>query len=311
MPEFEPWVLILVRVLGIAAVAVIAFVLARGAIGVAVRGLLERREAAEPEWAPMSAAELERRVRTLQRLAVRITGALIGLVGALMALGEFDIDIGPAVAGLGVVGIAVGFGAQTLIRDWLAGVFIILENQYSHGDIVQIAGVDGVVEDISLRRTMLRDLSGTVHTVPNGQVGVASNLSRGWARVNLDVAVAYDTDIERASELINRVGTALADDPEWGPRIIEPPQVLRINSLDDSGVTLKILGQVRPAEQWAVAGELRKRLLATFAAEGVEIPFPHRVLISRPTQPDGAAVDEERRRDGQGGRVAPASEGES
>jgi small conductance mechanosensitive channel len=128
---------------------------------------------------------------------------------------------------------------------------------------------------------VLRNLDGTVHTVPNGSIVVASNMTRGWARVNLDISVAYDTDIDRASSVIDAVGQELNDDPAWGPRVIEPPKVQRVSAFGDSAVTLKVLGQVRPAEQWAVAGELRKRILAAFAREGIEIPFPHQVLISR------------------------------
>jgi small conductance mechanosensitive channel len=189
-----------------------------------------------------------------------------------------------------VVGIAVGLGAQTLVRDWLAGVFIVLENQYSAGDVVAIAGVEGTVEDFSLRRTTLRDLDGTVHSVPNGQIVVASNHTRVWARVNLDIGVAYDTDIERASAIIDAIGTDLAADPEWRDRLLETPTVVRINALGDSGLTLKVLGQVRAAEQWAVAGELRKRILAAFSREGIGVPYPRRVMVTRgaarPGQPD-------------------------
>jgi small conductance mechanosensitive channel len=276
--ELEPWVETTLKVFGILVVALLATWAVRLAVEAAVRHLLERRGLDEGQ---LTADDLERRVKTLQRLAVRISGALIGLIALLMILDQFGISIGPAIAGLGVVGIAVGFGAQTLIRDWLAGVFIILENQYSAGDVVRLSGVDGMVEDFSLRRTTLRDLDGTVHTVPNGAITVASNMTRGWARVNLDISVAYDTDIDRASAIIDDVGRSLAEDPEWRERVIEPPAVKRVNAFGDSAVTLKVLGQVRPAEQWAVAGELRKRILAAFAAAGIEIPFPHRVMVTR------------------------------
>jgi moderate conductance mechanosensitive channel len=276
------------RVALVVVVAIVAFVLLRTAVRVGVRGLLER-SAAEGDPDTMPPMELERRINTIARLIIRIGGAVIGVIAVLMALGEFNIDIGPAIAGLGVVGIAVGFGAQTLIRDWLAGIFIVLENQFSEGDVVRIGGVDGTVESFSLRRTTLRDLDGTVHTVPNGQITVASNMTRLWARVNLDIGVAYDTDIDRATALINAVGDELQADPEWGPRLLEPPKVVRVNALADSAVTLKVLGQVRAAEQWAVAGELRKRILAAFAGNGVEIPFPHRVVVSR----SGSAADAE------------------
>jgi small-conductance mechanosensitive channel len=271
-----------VAVVLILVAALVLIWLARRAIGLATRSLLAQR--AGEEATLMTAADLERRMKTLEVLADRLVAAVVGLVALLMVLSKFEVDIGPAIAGLGVVGIAVGFGAQTLVRDWLSGIFIVIENQYSVGDVVSIAGVDGVVEGFSLRRTILRNLDGTVHNVPNGQIGVASNMTRGFARVNLDVSVAYDTDIERASAVIDRIGEDLQQDPDWRDRITEPPKVMRVNGLGDSAVALKVLGQVAPAQQWAVAGELRKRILAAFAREGIEIPFPHQVLISRQSQ---------------------------
>ena len=134
-----------------------------------------------------------------------------------MILGELDLDIGPAVAGLGVVGIAVGFGAQSLVKDYFNGALILIENQFSKGDVVSIAGVTGTVEDFSLRRTTLRDLDGVVHTVPNGEIRVASNRTRTWARINQNVMVAFGTDIDKAIEVVNDVGQGLAADPEWKP----------------------------------------------------------------------------------------------
>jgi small-conductance mechanosensitive channel len=292
LPTLPENVLPLLRVTLIAIVAVLSYAALRIAVRVSMNGLLERR-GAEADPAEIPPMEVERRVRTIGRLVVRIGGAVITVIAVLMALGQFSIDIGPAVAGLGVVGIAVGFGAQTLIRDWLAGIFVVLENQYSEGDVVRIGGVEGVVESFGLRRTTLRDLDGTVHTVPNGHITVASNLTRLWARVNLDISVAYDTDIDRVTEIINGVGEALQADPEWGPRLLEPPKVVRVSALADSAVTLKVLGQVRAAEQWAVAGELRKRILSAFGRGGVEIPFPHQVIVTRGGQVDPRAVLED------------------
>jgi len=144
-----------------------------------IRRLLERRAAAR-EGTPASQAELDQRIDTLQRLAVRVSGLILLVIAVLMVLGLFEINIAPALAGLGVVGIAVGFGAQALFRDWLAGIFIVVENQYSVGDVVTVAGVSGLVEDISMRRTLLRDLNGALHTVPNGEISVASNLTSDW-----------------------------------------------------------------------------------------------------------------------------------
>lgn len=269
-------------VLTVALIVIAALVgiwLSRRAIRLASRSVIAQHVG--EDGALMTPAGLERRMRTLEKLGDRLAAVVIALIALLMILSEFDVDIAPAIAGLGVAGIAVGFGAQALVRDWLSGIFIVIENQYSVGDVVSIAGVDGVVEDFSLRRTVLRNLDGTVHNVPNGQIVVASNMTRGWARVNLDVSVAYDTDIDRASSVIDRIGEEMKADPNWAEKILEAPKVVRVNGLDDSSVALKVLGQVLPAQQWSVTGELRKRILAGFAREGIEIPFPHRVLISR------------------------------
>jgi moderate conductance mechanosensitive channel len=277
------------RVLLVLVAAFIAFLAVRTGIRVGVRQLLDR-SSTESGADVLPPAELERRVTTIGRLLVRVASGLLAVIATLMILNLFGIDIAPAIAGLGVAGIAVGLGAQTLVRDWLAGIFIVLENQYSQGDVIRIAGVDGVVEDFSLRRTTLRDLDGTVHTVPNGQITVASNMTRLWARVNLDVGVAYDTNIDRAVEIINRVGDELHAEEEWRARMLEAPKVVRVNALADSAVTLKVLGQVRAAEQWAVAGELRKRILAAFAKERIEIPYPHRVVVNRGRASDAEAA---------------------
>jgi small conductance mechanosensitive channel len=173
--------------------ALVAYLVLRAAVAISVRHLIERR-AGEAHRAVLPRAELERRVATIGTLVVRIAGSVIAVIGALMALDLFGIDIGPAVAGLGVVGIAVGLGAQTLVKDWLAGVFVVLENQYSQGEVVRIAGVDGVVEDFSLRRTVLRATDGTLHSVPNGQIIVASNLSRGGPEL-ADPPAEADADV--------------------------------------------------------------------------------------------------------------------
>jgi small conductance mechanosensitive channel len=305
MPAMPDWNELLAdvawgKVIALTAIVVAALVgiwVARRGIGLAVRSLLAQRMDDE-QTTLMTAADLERRMSTLHQLASRLVTALIAVIAVLMVLDQLGVSIGPAIAGLGVAGIAVGFGAQTLVRDWLAGIFIVIENQYSVGDVVSIGGVDGVVEGFSLRRTVLRNLDGTVHSVPNGQIVVASNMTRGWARVNLDVSVAYDTDIDRATEVINTVGREMEADPEWGERLIEPPAVMRVNALADSAVALKVLGQVKPAQQWAVAGELRKRILRAFAREGIEIPFPHQVLISRDGRSQGDSASASRAESG-------------
>ncbi len=218
---------------------------------------------------------IEKRTNTLVAIFRGVGRVFIVIIGIMMILDEVGVAVAPVLAGFGIAGIAIGFGAQYLIRDLIAGVFIILENQYRVGDIVRVADITGLVEDVTLRKTVLRDLDGIVHHVPNGEIRTASNYTRHFARVNLDVPVAYGTDLDRAISVINRVGKELAEDEKWRRVIKSPPQVLRVNNLGDSGIDIKILGDVKPMEQWAVTGELRLRLKKAFDAEGIEIPWPH------------------------------------
>ena len=287
LPDLPAWVEVALQLALIGIVGLVTFLVLRATVGIGTRHLLERRSE-EAGTGVLPAAELERRVATIGRLTVRIAGTVITVIAVLMALRLFGIDIGPAVAGLGVFGIAVGFGAQTLIRDWLAGIFVVLENQYSHGDVVRIAGVEGVVEDFSLRRTTLRDLDGTVHTVPNGQIVVASNMTRVWAPVNLDVIVADDAGQARAAELIGRVGADLQADPAWASRLLDSPRVARVEALPDGSVQLKVVGQVRAAEQWSVASELRARILAALTKEGIAATSEEAVVGERGHDADAA-----------------------
>jgi len=196
----------------------------------------------------------------------------------LMILSEFGIDIAPLIAGAGVIGLAFGFGGQYLVKDVITGLFIILENQYRVGDVVKIAGIAGLVEDISLRVTILRDLDGTVHHIPHGDVTTVSNMAKGFARVNMNIGISYNADVDKVKEIINRVGNELAEDPEFKEKIIDTPKYVRIDSFDDSSVSLKILGETKPLAQWEIAGELRIRLKRAFDKEGIEIPFPQMVI---------------------------------
>jgi moderate conductance mechanosensitive channel len=275
----------LLPVLLILVVAVLAIRLAALFVHGIVKALLDR-EATEGTAQELSAVELKKRMDTLDDLGARVIQAFIVAIAAMMILGKLGLDIGPAVAGFGVIGIAVGFGAQTLVRDYLNGALILVENQFSIGDVVRLAGVAGTVEDFNLRRTTVRDLDGVVHTIPNGEIKVASNLTRTWARINQDITVAYGTDIDKAIEVVDKVGRELQEDPVWKRRILEPPRVERVEALGEYGVTVKILGSVRAPDQWAAGGEFRKRLLAALEANGIEIPRPQRVILSR----DPAAV---------------------
>lgn len=266
--------ILVVIVVSLISIRIAAFLIHR-----LVKAILDR-EATEGTAQELSAVELRKRMETVEALGTQAVAIFVVLTAAITILGIIGFNIGPAVAGLGIVGIAVGFGAQSLVRDYFNGALILLENQFSKGDVVKIAGVSGTVEDFSLRRTTLRDIEGIVHTVPNGQILVTSNMTRTWGRINQDVTIAYGTDIDRAIGIVDEVGRQLAAEPVWRRRVLEPPHVERVEALGEYGVTIKILGNVRAADRWAAAGELRKRLLEAFAANGIELPRPARVVLA-------------------------------
>ncbi len=219
--------------------------------------------------------EIEKRSSVLSKFLSTAIGSAIVIAAIFMILSEIGLDITPLLAGAGVIGIAIGFGAQSLIKDFLNGLFIILEDYYSKGDVVRIAGVAGLVEEVNLRRTILRDLDGIVHIIPNGEIKIASNFTRNWSRVNLNIPVAYGEDLDHVIEVINRVGEELAKDETFGPMIIGTPKVLRVDNFGDSAIEIKVLGETKPIKQWDVMGQLRQRIKKAFDEEGIEIPWPH------------------------------------
>lgn len=222
--------------------------------------------------------EAERRAHTLEGVAVATFSVALVIIALLMLLSEYGVPIGPLLAGAGIAGIAIGFGAQSLVKDIISGVFILLEDQYREGDVVRIATISGVVEDIDLRRTVLRDLDFIQHYIPNGEITTASNFTKEKSRVNLNVQVAYKENLDHAIDVLNRVGQSLSEDEYFGPLILDPIKVLRVDSFDDSGISIKVLGETLPIRQWEVTGEFRKRIKKAFDEEGIEIPFPHRTL---------------------------------
>jgi small-conductance mechanosensitive channel len=220
-------------------------------------------------------AEMAKRSETLTSMLSGIIGVIIITIALFSILDEAGVPIAPLLAGAGIVGIAVGFGAQHLIKDFLNGLFILLEDQYNKGDVVKIAGVSGQVEEITLRRTTLRDLDGLVHSIPNGEITTASNYTKGWSRVNLDISVSYQENLDHVIDIINKVCETLASDEYFKAKILKTPQVLRISNFGSSGIDIKILGDTQPLAQWEVTGEIRKRIKKAFDEEGIEIPWPH------------------------------------
>jgi small conductance mechanosensitive channel len=248
--------------------------------------------------------ELKKRADTLSSVTVTTIQISIIFVFLLMIITQIapDVNIAPVLTGAGVLGLAVGFGAQSVVKDILAGLFIIMENQYRKGDVVRIAGETGVVEEINLRRTVLRDLDGVYHVVPNGEIRVSSNMTKQMSRVNLVVSVAYETDLDQATAVINQVGREMAEDPVWKPRIVSAPKSVRIDNLGESGIDIRIMGDVKPSHQWDVGGELRLRLKKAFDKAGIDIPYPHtHIIFDRPPgfMPQGTVsqVEEQKPRD--------------
>jgi len=220
----------------------------------------------------------EKQVKTLIGLLRTICLTLVWVVGIVMSLGQIGLDITPILAGAGIVGLAVGFGAQNLVRDVINGFFMILENQVRIGDVAVVNGTGGLVEAISYRTITLRDLSGTVHIFPNGTVTTLANMTKGWSGYVLDIGVAYKEDTDRVSNVMKEVAKELQNDPELGPKILEPIEILGVDKFGESEVVIKARLKTLPIQQWAVGREYRRRLKKAFDEKGIEIPFPHRTL---------------------------------
>lgn len=220
----------------------------------------------------------EKREHTLVTIFRTASAVIIWLTAIVVILWRLDVNITALMTGAGVVGIIVGFGAQSAIKDFLAGIFIIAENQYRVGDIVSlhVAGKDisGIVEDITIRITRLRDLDGNLHTIQNGEARIVTNQSFGYANVNVDIRVPYEADIDKIEEIINKVGEEMQSDEMWAPHIFEPIQFFRVDGFEDSAVRVKAFGKVEPAMQWDIAGEFRRRLKKSFEKQGIAVPYP-------------------------------------
>jgi len=220
--------------------------------------------------------EREKRADTLIRLITGVSAGVLGIIALFLVLQQAGVDITSAIVGLGVIGVAVGFGAQYLVRDLIAGFFVFSENQYNVNDVIKVGDIGGIVEEISLRRTILRDLDGARHIVPNGEIRMVSNLTQEWSRAHLDISVAYKEDLDRVMALMRKTWEEMKQDPNWGPFMLsDTPWLLRVNEFGDSGITIKMVGETQPVKQWDVMGELRRRIKRVFDEEGVEIPWPH------------------------------------
>ena len=270
----------IVQIAIIVGIAVVFVKAAERAVPQVVLGVIKDRARADtlPE-------EIQKREATLSVVIIGAVKVLVYLTALFMILSGLGINVTPVIAAAGVVGIAVGLGAQSLVRDVLAGIFIILEEQYRVGDWVEIAGQSGSVEDVNLRRTVIRAFDYSMHVIPNGSIGVVANHTKEKARVLLDIPIAYKEDVDRCMELLNEIGKELSEDPDMGPQITAPITALRIGDFADSSVNILCLGQTKPGSQWGVTGEFRRRVKYRFDELGIEIPFPHQTLYWGVDQP--------------------------
>ena len=261
--------LLLVVVLAFVVLKVVGFLLKR------VRALMLTR--AEKE-ARSGTSETQKRIETLLGILGTTIRNVVWLMIGMVLLRELGVDIAPLIAGAGIAGLAIGFGAQELVRDFLSGFFVLLENQIRLGDVAIINGTGGVVEHIGLRTTTLRDLSGVVHVFQNGKINTLSNMTKEWSAMVFDIGVAYKEDTDRVVEVMRAVAEELRGDEPYRDNILEPLEVMGVDKFDDSAVIVKARLKTRPIQQWSVGREYRRRLKKAFDREGIEIPFPHRTV---------------------------------
>jgi small conductance mechanosensitive channel len=222
--------------------------------------------------------EIEKRLDTLLGIMRSIIKIIAWAMIIMLFLRKIGIDIAPIIAGAGIVGLAFGFGAQELVRDFISGFFVLLENQIREGDVAIVNGTGGLVEHVGLRTIVLRDLSGVVHVFQNGKINTLSNMTKKWSGMVLDIGVAYKEDTDKVVEVIKQVAEVLRADPNFKNKILEPIEIFGVDEFADSAVIIKARFKTKPIEQWAVGREYRRRLKKAFDEQGIEIPFPHRTV---------------------------------
>lgn len=240
-----------------------------------IRGLRVRLVAVMVAHAGGQAEALEKRARTISGILRKSAVTLIWALAIIMALREVGLDIRPLLAGAGIAGIAIGFGAQTLVRDVISGLFMLIENQIRVNDVVQINGVGGLVEEVNLRTTVLRGVDGTVHIFPNGAITSLANMTRDYSYYVFDIGVAYKEDVDRVAAVMREVAEAMRQEEPWAPLMLEPLEVLGVDKFAESAVIIKARVKTLPVKQWAVGRELNRRFKKKFDELGIEIPFPH------------------------------------
>jgi len=225
------------------------------------------------------------RADALGDVATSLAGVVIWSIALIMALGQINVELAPLIAGAGIVGVAVGFGAQDLVKDFLSGVFMLIEDQYGVGDIIDVGEAAGIVEGITLRSTRLRSIDGTLWHVPNGEIRRVGNMTQEYSRALLDIGIAYGADIDAATDIIERVAVDLSTEPDWGQLFLDAPAVLGVERLGADSVDIRLLVKTHATKQFEVARELRRRIKYAFDAADIEIPFAQRTVWLRTEAP--------------------------
>ena len=249
-------------------------------LGIAVVHAISRRLDKAAEAATQEKPARRKQLQTLIQVGRWAAQTILVVVALLTILGNF-MDVAPLLASVGVVGLALGLGAQTLVKDFIGGAFILIENQYSVGDVVQLGGVSGSVEKLTLRTTHVRSVNGNLNIVPNGEVRIVANVTRDWSRAMVDLGVAYEENVERVEAVLEQAIDEFVDDPEYGPQLLERPKVLIPLSLGDWAMTARVMVKTPAGKQWGVARELRKRLLIACERENVVLPYPRQEVYNR------------------------------
>jgi small-conductance mechanosensitive channel len=257
-------------------VVVLLAVIAYRIIKIIIRRIIEREIEEED---PLVKRVREQRGRTIASLLGNVAFVAIFVVVALTVLNILLDNIGPILASFGILGLAISFGAQSLVKDMISGTFMLMEGQFAIGDVVRVADVSGMVEKITLRTTVLRDHEGAVHIVPNGSITRVTNLTKSWSKTVLDIGVSYREDVDRVVEVLRNEARHFQADPEWGPLLLEDIQVPGVESFSDSAVIIRVAAKTLPLKQWDVARELRRRIKKRFDAEKIEIPYPHVSMV--------------------------------
>jgi len=269
------------RIILIIAIAILAYKAAKYLIDRFTARLAERTKD----------EELKKRETTLAKVISHLVLAVILIVTVITVLGQLGVDVAPVLAAVGVAGLAIGFGAQTLVKDVINGFFILLENQARTGDVISAGGVAGVVESINLRMIVLRDLNGNVHFIPHSQIGVLTNMTKEYSRLVVDVAVAYKEDVDEVMQILKEVGEGLAADEQFKEQITGPYEIMGLEEFGDSAIVIRTRITTKPIQQWTVARELRRRIKKIFDARNIEIPFPHITMyMGEPKQGEAAPM---------------------